>query len=52
MTTIDAAADGDTFAPELGYDWTAGRQPPADGWLTAANGTRYRITLWRRTEAK
>ena len=51
VTTIDAAADGDTFAPELGYDWTAEASLPADGWLTAENGTRYRITLWRRTEA-
>ena len=51
VTTIDAAADGDTFAPELGYDWTAVASLPADGWLTAENGTRYRITLWRRTEA-
>jgi dihydrofolate reductase len=52
VTTIDTAAEGDTFAPELGYDWAAESSLPADGWLTAANGTRYRITLWRRTEAK
>ncbi|WP_346960653.1 dihydrofolate reductase [uncultured Arthrobacter sp.] len=52
VTTIDTATEGDTFAPELGYDWTAEASLPADGWLTAANGTRYRITLWRRTEAK
>jgi dihydrofolate reductase len=51
ITTIDTTAEGDTFAPELGYDWTAGASLPADGWLTAENGTRYRITLWRRTEA-
>lgn len=52
VTTIDTAAEGDTFAPELGDDWTADDSLPADGWLTAANGTRYRFTLWRRTEAK
>jgi dihydrofolate reductase len=51
ITTIDTTAEGDTFAPELGYDWTAAASLPADGWLTAENGTRYRITLWRRTEA-
>jgi dihydrofolate reductase len=51
ITTIDTTAEGDTFAPELGYDWTAGASLPADGWLTAENGTRYRVTLWRRTEA-
>ncbi|BCW72379.1 dihydrofolate reductase [Arthrobacter sp. NicSoilB8] len=52
VTTIDATAEGDTFAPELGYDWTASASLPANGWLTSANGTRYRMTLWRRTEAK
>ena len=46
------APKGDTFAPELGYDWTVSASLPANGWLTSANGTRYRITLWRRTEAK
>lgn len=52
VTTIDTVTDGDTFAPELGYDWTAEASLPADGWLTSVNGTRYRITLWRRTEAQ
>jgi dihydrofolate reductase len=51
VTTIDTAEEGDTFAPELGYDWTAGASLPSDGWLTAENGTRYRITVWRRKEA-
>ena len=50
ITTIDATAEGDTFAPDLGYDWTVGASLPSDGWLTAANGTRYRITQWRRTK--
>jgi dihydrofolate reductase len=50
VTTIDAATEGDTFAPELGYEWTTGASLPADGWLTSANGTRYRITQWRRTK--
>jgi dihydrofolate reductase len=50
VTTIDTAAEGDTFAPELGYDWTAGDSLPTDGWLTAENGTRYRLTVWRRSE--
>lgn len=50
VTTIDTVAEGDTFAPELGYDWTIGASLPPEGWLTAENGTRYRVTLWRRTE--
>jgi dihydrofolate reductase len=24
---------------------------PQDGWLTAANGTRYRFTKWNRKES-
>ncbi len=50
ITTIDATTEGDTFAPDLGYDWTLGASLPADGWETADDGTRYRISVWRRTE--
>jgi dihydrofolate reductase len=28
-----------------------GASLPADGWQSAENGTRYRINVWRRTEA-
>ena len=50
ITTIDATTEGDTFAPDLGYDWTMGASLPADGWETSGDGTRYRINVWRRTE--
>ena len=50
VTTIDVKADGDTFAPELGTSWEASVSVPPDGWLTAANGIRYRFTKWSRTE--
>ena len=50
ITTIDATTEGDTFAPDLGYDWTLGASLPADGWEAADDGTRYRISVWRRTE--
>jgi dihydrofolate reductase len=50
VTTIDVEADGDTFAPELGAPWVPEDSVPQDGWLTAANGTRYRFTKWNRTE--
>lgn len=50
VTTIDVQADGDTFAPELGTSWEATASVPPDGWLTGANGTRYRFTKWSRTE--
>ena len=41
ITTIDTTTEGDTFAPELGYDWTMGASLPADGWQSAENGTGY-----------
>lgn len=50
VTTIDVEADGDTYAPELGPGWEAAASVPPDGWLTGANGTRYRFTKWSRTE--
>ena len=50
VTTIDVDADGDTYAPELGDGWVEGASVPSDGWLTGANGTRYRFTKWNRSE--
>jgi dihydrofolate reductase len=50
VTIIDADFDGDTFAPELGDDWTFDTMAPAEGWLTAKNGTNYRFASWRRNE--
>jgi dihydrofolate reductase len=50
VTTIDIEADGDTHAPELDAAWVPEGSVPGEGWLTAANGTRYRFTKWNRTE--
>ena len=50
VTTIDVEADGDTHAPELDGAWEPGASVPVEGWLTAANGTRYRFTKWNRRE--
>ena len=50
VTTIDVEADGDTHAPQLGAAWAAEDSVPREGWLTAANGTRYRFTKWNRRE--
>jgi dihydrofolate reductase len=50
VTTIDVDADGDTHAPELDGAWEPGASVPDEGWLTAANGTRYRFTKWNRRE--
>ena len=51
VTVIDTTAEGDTFAPRLGSDWTFTGVSPASGWYTAANGTKYRIALWTRNPA-
>ncbi|SDX20854.1 dihydrofolate reductase [Arthrobacter sp. yr096] len=51
ITIIDADCEGDTFAPELGDDWTFDTMAPAEGWLTAKNGTNFRFTTWRRKES-
>lgn len=48
VTVIESDADGDTFAPVLGPDWKLAAVTPADGWLTGADGARYRISLWTR----
>lgn len=50
ITIIDTDTDGDTYAPELGKQWALDSTEPAEGWLESKNGTKYRITTWRRTE--
>lgn len=51
ITVIDGDFDGDTFAPQLGADWSLESAAPSEGWLTAANGTNYRFTALRRTDS-
>ena len=48
VTVIDLETDGDTFAPQLGPEWKFEGVTPTEDWHTAANGTRYRISLWVR----
>lgn len=48
ITVIDSTAEGDTYAPELGAEWTFERADPASGWHQSAHGERYRFTWWRR----
>ncbi|UNK46705.1 dihydrofolate reductase [Arthrobacter sulfonylureivorans] len=50
VTVIDMETDGDTYAPQLGPGWKLDGVSPTEGWSTAANGTRYRISLWVRGE--
>ena len=49
MTVINATEEGDTHAPELTPDWNRSMSEPDTGWLTSANGTKYRIEAWERT---
>lgn len=46
VTLIDSDAEGDTYAPVLGGAWKLAGVDPQEDWLTAENGTRYRISLW------
>lgn len=49
VTEIDVDVVGDTFAPELGADWTRLRVDPAEGeWHTSRTGTRYRFVVYVR----
>ncbi|WP_371744498.1 dihydrofolate reductase [Georgenia sp. TF02-10] len=49
VTDVDLDVDGDTHAPALPPDrWEVAAVDPAEGWHTAADGTRYRFTTWRR----
>lgn len=48
VTVIDTTAEGDTFAPRLGPDWTFVGVNPASGWQISANGLNYRFALWTR----
>ncbi|WP_372697033.1 dihydrofolate reductase [Arthrobacter sp. JSM 101049] len=48
VTVINIDAAGDTRAPRLPDDWKLALREPAEGWLTAANGTEYRHELWER----
>ena len=50
VTFIDSETEGDTYAPDLGFEWKLAASEPATGWLTSTSGTRYRFTMWRRTE--
>jgi dihydrofolate reductase len=47
-TEIDAAYDGDTFAPALDGSWEVVGREPTDGWLTSSTGLRYAVTTLQR----
>lgn len=51
VTVIDTAVEGDTYAPVLAQSWNLAGVEPSEGWTTARNGTRFRISLWTRSGA-
>ena len=44
ITDVDGEYGGDTYAPELGADWTLDAAEPPSGWHTSTTGVRFR---WR-----
>jgi dihydrofolate reductase len=49
VTDVDAAVDGDTWAPSLDGGWQRVARTPDDGWsVSAAGGLRYSVTEYRR----
>jgi dihydrofolate reductase len=51
VTEVDGKYDGDTFAPALDESWQVAGRDPADGWLTSADGLRYKVTVFERSAA-
>lgn len=47
-TVINVSPQGDTTAPVLGASWSKMLSEPDSGWLTAANGTGYRVEAWEQ----
>lgn len=47
ITRIDTDTPRDTCTPVLGPEWKLVSSSPAEGWSTAASGTRYRIETWQ-----
>lgn len=48
VTEIDAAFDGDTFAPALDEGWTVEMEDPESGWHESRTGLRYRFVGYAR----
>lgn len=49
VTDVDVEVPGaDAFAPMVPPDWQTAASDPDRGWHTAANGSQYRMTVYRR----
>jgi dihydrofolate reductase len=50
VTDVDAAVDGDTWAPAVDGAWQRVARTPEDGWsVSAVGGLRYAVTEYRRS---
>ena len=50
VTDVDAAVDGDTWAPAVDGVWQRVARTPEDGWsVSAVGGLRYAVTEYRRS---
>ena len=48
VTDVDLDVDGDTWAPEIGPEWSPVTRLPAEGWNTSSSGPRYAVTTYAR----
>jgi dihydrofolate reductase len=47
-TRVHVQVDGDTFAPQLGAEWTLVAREPAEGLHTSTTGLTYCVATFRR----
>jgi dihydrofolate reductase len=49
VTEVDVeVADGDTWAPAIGPEWSQVSRTPEDGWASSSNGLRYAVSSYAR----
>ena len=48
VTDVDVDVEGDTWAPEIGPDWSPVTRVPAEWWSTSSSGPRYAVTTYAR----
>jgi dihydrofolate reductase len=48
VTEVDLRVDGDTWAPEIGPEWTRTGRTPDDGWAESATGPGYAVSEYAR----
>ena len=51
VTDVDAAVEGDTWAPALGPGWARVSRTPGTGWATSTTGLRYAVSGYARTSS-